>query len=77
MDRMSKFTLLRARIAISSSNIYPMKKIGRKIYNSPPHIKSYLPLFASLPDSSGMIIYRVNRPTRTKTRTNYAPLVVL
>ena len=77
MGRMNIFTLLRAGIAISSSNIYPMKKIGRKICNSPPHIKSYLPLFASLSDGSGMIIYRVNQPTRTKTRTNYAPLVVL
>ncbi len=77
MGRMNKITLLRAVIGMFSSKIYPMKKIGRKICNSPPHIKSCLSLFASLSDGSGMIIYRVNRPTRTKTRTNYAPLVVL
>ncbi len=33
MDRMSKFTLLRAVIGISSLKIYPIKKEVRKYYN--------------------------------------------
>ena len=47
MEGMNKFTLLNAAIRILFPKVYPMKKMGTRIRNFSPQVKSYLPLFIS------------------------------
>ena len=76
MGRMSKFTLLRAGIAISSSKIYPIKKEVRKVI-APLHQIVFVS--ACFPRGSSMMIDNrlCELLTCTKTCTKVAPLVLL
>ena len=75
MDRMNKFTLLRAAIAISSSKIYPIKKEVRKVI-APLHQIVFAA--ACFPRGSMMIDNRLcELLICTKTCTKVAPLVLL
>ncbi len=75
MGRMNKFTLLRARIAISSSNIYPMKKEVWKYYNPLTSNRIRLCLSSSSGRNVGLMDC-TNYPLCTKMCTKHARLVL-
>ncbi len=75
MGRMSKFTLLRAGIAISSSKIYPIKKDVRKYYNPLTSNRICLYLFSSSGRNVGLMDC-TNYPLCTKMCTKHARLVL-
>jgi len=74
MDRMSKFTLLRAVIGVSSSKIYPTKKEVWKYYNPLTSNRICRCLFSIFRQK-----YRVNGlyelPLCTKVCTKHARLI--
>ena len=74
MGRMNKFTLLRAVIAISSSNIYPMKKEVREYYNPLTSNRICRCLFSIFRQKYGVNgLYEL--PLCTKMCTKYARLI--
>ncbi len=76
MVRMSMSALLGAAFAAFFVRIY-LNKRDMEVCGCPTHAESDWSVFAPISGGDIMIMYRVSRATRPKTRPIYAPLVLL